>query len=415
MSRKKGLRDLDVFTMTDQAPETSVTSIDAELFGAIQSIDANRQSASPINIFEINPDPRQPRRAIPHIVRESWSGDVREIEQVFTRWVELVEQERGNQAFDIVAFLNAESDVERPDVMGALEETLLSLIELAVSIRSEGLTNPITVAPLGLKYQLETGERRWLAYHLLYLHTRDEKYAKIPARTVDRVNLWRQAAENNARSNLNAISKARQFAVLLMDLLEQKRGSTFTTIDRFEREQQYYSQVADGELYMIPRNTSERLLAAMGLKHSKQLRDYRALLDLPAIVWQIADDLNWAEYAIRALREQAGKSNAMLISLAVKKAREAGYAVPIGTLSEIQPFSKREKEPSGSEILEDELSTEDIKLTPGTKPYYVFLTRTFSKVGPGRTKANREALEVVQDFRRWLDEQERMLRQYLNT
>lgn len=402
MSRKKNLRELDAFSLVDQLPETSAAAIDSQLFGAIQSIDANRQSASPVNIVDILPDPRQPRRTIPHAVRARWSGRPEDLAEMFNTWVQLVREERGNTPFDIAQYLEAGEDIERPEQIGPLEEALLTLVELAVSIRQEGLTNPITVAPLGLKYQLETGERRWLSYHLLYLYTQDDRYSKIAARTVDQINIWRQAAENNARANLNAIGKARQFAVLLMDLLAQKRGDAFSPIDQFEREQLFYAQVADGDRYTVPRNSGERLLAAMGLKHTKQLRDYRALLKLPGVVWQIADDMNWTEYYIRSLREQAGDNPAKLITLAMAKARQAGYSVPVGALSEAQPVVRLPKARHEGE-----------ELVPGTRQYYTHLTRLMGKVGPGRMRANREALEVIQDFRRWLEEQEHLVKQYL--
>jgi hypothetical protein len=401
MSRKKSLRELDALNMVDDMPNTSTHAIDSVLFGAIQNIDANRQSASPISIFEIVPDPRQPRRTIPFVVRQGWSGRVEEIGDLFKRWVEMVNAERGGTPFDIEEYLDAARDIERPETIGPLEDALLTLIELAVSIRQDGLANPITVAPLGRRYQLETGERRWLSYHLLYLHTQDQKYSMIAARTVERVNIWRQAAENNARANLNAISKARQFAVLLMDLLETKRGDRFEPIDRFEREQDFYAQVADGERFTVPRNTSERLLTAMGLKNAKQLRDYRALLKLPPLVWQIADDLNWSEYFIRSLREQAEDDPAKLTALAVEQARQSGYSVPVGTL----PNGTGKRKTAHS-------NASPGPLVPGTRQYYARMARLITQASPTRPEVSSEALAMVQEFRLWLDEQERVLRQY---
>lgn len=402
MNRKKGLRDLDALSLIDDTPDGSTVAIDSALFGAIQNSDANRQSASPVSIFDIMPDPRQPRRAIPYVVRQSWDGNPHDLADLFNRWVGMIEAERGGTPFDVNRYLAAVDDIERPEEIGPMEESFLTLMELAVSIRQEGLTNPITVAPIGLKYQLETGERRWLSYHLLYLHTQDQKFAKVAARTVEKVNIWRQAAENNARSNLNAISKARQFAVLLMDLLEAKRGDAFSHIDQFEREQLYYAQIADGDLYSVPRNTGERLLAAMGLKNTKQLRDYRALLKLPGIVWQIADDMSWSEYHLRGLREQAGDNLARLSSMAIEQARSLGYSVPVGAVSEEMPVRGSARQRSGV------VKTK----APGTREYYQQMTRLIGKSGPKRPKASLEALGMVREFRIWLDEQERLLTQY---
>lgn len=406
---KKTLRELDVFDIVDNAPDTSASAIDAELFGGIQSVDANRQSANPVSIFDIFPDPRQPRRTVPHALKAYWSGNPQDTEKLFTAWIATIERER-QTVFDLAAYLDADTDIENPNSererkISPLEESFLTLIDLAVSIRKEGLTNPITVAPFGLKYTLETGERRWLAYHLLYIYTRDDKYAKIAARTVEKVNLWRQASENNARTNLNAISRARQFAVLLMDLLQEKRDDKFTPLAQFDAEQFYYAQVANGEQFTIPRNTSQRLLTAMGLKHPKQLRDYRSLLDLPNVVWQIADDLNWTEYFIRSLREMTSNDDE-LVRLAVLKASEAGYhfVTPLTTDddSDEQSFNARRLDDGDQE-----------PSAPGTKKYYTQFSRLLQKAGPGKGKVNREAMHMIQEFKVWIEEQERIVGRYL--
>ena len=180
--------------------------------------------------------------------------------------------------------------------------------DLAATIYRDGLTNPITVAQQGnqtaVQYQLETGERRWLAYHLLHANfPQDGQWTKIPARIVESPNLWRQAAENNARDNLNAIGKARQFALLLMDLLSRESGDavTFKPFDAFRHEREFYAQVADGNRYRIPRGKGQLLVSVIGLGNPDQLRDYRKLLSLPDEAWKIADDYHLTEYRLREL------------------------------------------------------------------------------------------------------------------
>lgn len=400
MSKKRYLEDNDPFADFGKPMDSSAASIDAELFGALQKVDQNRQSASPVSIFDILPDPAQPRRAIPTVIRQQWNGTTEGIKAMFNAWVDAIRDER-NSNFNLQLYLEADTDIERPEKVGPLESSLLEIIELAVSIRDAGLTNPITVLPNGLKYALETGERRWLAYHLLYAHTEDEQFGKIAARTVDSLNLWRQAAENNARANLNAISKARQLAVLLMDLLNEKSGRSFRPFTTFEDEQEYYAQVADGNKFRTPPNTSERLLAATGLKHEKQVRDYRKLLRLPSLVWQLADDLNWTEYFIRNLVEKADNDHDKIIVAAVKAARKQGYTAPVGTVPEIDRSSKANKK-------EDDIAA------PGTKQYYSQMTRLMQKIGPGKRDVNSAALERIREFRRWLDEQEMLVEQYLD-
>ncbi len=400
--------------------DTSAQAFDAEIYGALRSADANRQSASPVNIFEIHPDPAQPRRAVPAVIRNriDWNGNTNAVETLFETWQQMVNAERpGSQkAFHLRAYLDESAisdeeeqlaqdiesdahiaeDVEQTATTGPLELSLLKLVQLAVSIRQEGLTNPITVVPAGQEYRLETGERRWLAYHLLYWHTHDPKFNQIAARTVEEFSIWRQAAENNARSNLNAISKARQLAVLLMDLREREEDATYRPFEEFVTEQAYYSQVADGNAHRIPRGTSERLLNATGLKSPKQLREYRRLLRLPKMVWEIADDLNWAERAVRDLWKRAIDDDDLIL-LAAEKARDEGYTVPMGTVEQKRPRRKNTR-------------SQPDKLAPGTTGYYRHLTRLINRAKSGKGDPG-EAVTMIEEFRHWLDEQQAQIEQ----
>ncbi len=311
--RRRGREEIDLF---DSSARVSLEDTDAAIFGQIADVDRQRQVAKPISIFDIYPDPSQPRRAVPSEVRARWPGSPQTVAALFAAWVDAVRREKRGD-FDLAAHLlldylppgtdgNDDESVPRElRQRPPLESALLDLVALAASIRKVGLTNPITVARDGSAYRLETGERRWLAFHLLHLHFADENWAQIPARQVEQISVWRQASENNARADLNAIGKARQFAILLMDLIHEQRGAQFTsfadTLRAGQGERAYYAQVADGDQHRIPRGQGEKLLAAMGLKNPVQLRQYRALLKLPDDVWQYADDHNLTEWEIRTL------------------------------------------------------------------------------------------------------------------
>ncbi len=87
------------------------------------------------------------------------------------------------------------------------------LNELAESIRSEGLLQPIVVRKTGEKYQLIAGERRWRAFQLL-------KIKAIPARVVEASNASSAALgliENLQREGLNPIEEAHGYASLIRD------------------------------------------------------------------------------------------------------------------------------------------------------------------------------------------------------
>jgi ParB family chromosome partitioning protein len=87
------------------------------------------------------------------------------------------------------------------------------LTELAESIRSEGLLQPIVVRKQGDKFQLIAGERRWRAFQQLKLRA-------IPARIVEASNASSAALgliENLQREGLNPIEEAHGYASLIRD------------------------------------------------------------------------------------------------------------------------------------------------------------------------------------------------------
>lgn len=93
------------------------------------------------------------------------------------------------------------------------EITSEQLNELAESIRSEGLLQPVVVRKHGEKFQLIAGERRWRAFQQLKIKT-------IPARIVEASNASSAALgliENLQREGLNPIEEAHGYASLIRD------------------------------------------------------------------------------------------------------------------------------------------------------------------------------------------------------
>lgn len=87
------------------------------------------------------------------------------------------------------------------------------LSELVESIRAEGLLQPIVVRPVGDKFQLIAGERRWRAFQQLKLKT-------IPARVMnssDASSASLALIENLQRADLNPIEEAHGYASLIRD------------------------------------------------------------------------------------------------------------------------------------------------------------------------------------------------------
>ena len=376
---------------------------DSAIFGNIAEVDSGRQVAKPISIFDIYPDALQPRRAIPSPVRPYWDGRPSTTAVLFSSWFRLAVEERGEE-FKIEPYLIAQEEVERPEKVGPIEAAFVDVLEMAANIRSNGLTNPITVANTGSGYRLETGERRWLAYHILntYFEHEQDKWGRIPARVVDGFSVWRQASENNARANLNAISKARQLAILLMDLYQRQMGQKFRTFEQLvgqgDCDRVFYAQVADGNAYPTLKGTGEAIMTAGGFKTSSQMREHRDLLRLPDEVWRVADDLNWTQGRIRQLKRQSGDDDNKLIRLALKQASSDGYRIGIS------------ETPAPPPVVEEPVEVDDSPFSAQTLARFTKVIRTIKAIGEGGKKVRDVDLWEIQNMREWLVEVEKIAR-----
>jgi len=404
----------------------TVQELTDAVYGEIAAVDAQRIEAIPTDIFTIHADILQPRRTVVSEFRRFWDGKPDNVHALLDEWFRAVvreryanisnlidEKERRRHAqFDLRGYLEGENDVVGEDYhRGPIETSFLRIVTLASSIRRDGLTNPITVAPLGMDaYRLETGERRWLAYHLLHAFfdgkdgRPDERdlWRKIPARNVGEASVWRMANENNVRSDLNAIAKARQLSLLLIDLYA-RRGTAFKPYAEIVGpsgcDRAFYAQVADGDEFPIVRGTGDQLLNAMGFTSKSQLREHRQLLDLPDPVWQWADDLNWAQGRLRQLIQKAGKDAKMLVELARREALKDGLSV--GT-----PTAKSTSNPKNPPPLpENGPHRAGKRLISGDMKFRVrWLMGVRDGVGEADPQTKQTVMSEIENARRWLDE-----------
>ncbi len=378
-----------------------------DVFEQFARIDQGKITAKPVSIFEIFPDPMQPRRAVPSPVRPYWNGKPTAMNDLFSNWLHLAEQERGSE-WDIEPYLMGEGETERSDEevgqkgkLGPIQASFLEIIELAANIRKHDLTNPITVARTPNGYRLETGERRWLAFHILHISFENEqhRWEKIPARVMEETSVWRQASENNARANLNAISRARQLAILVMEIYRQ-RGVQFRGFEESVGtdgiDRPYYAQVADGNRFTA-KGHGEAMMNALGFKQSSQFREHRDLLKLPDEVWRIADDLSWTQGRIRELKRNSADDE-QFVQKARTAARSEGYTVGIPT---VEPPTLPAKV----------VALPDNPLLFGeNKRRFARLWRLAAKVGEGRGEVAPGDLYEIQQMRRWLDDLEQVAR-----
>ncbi len=384
-------RDFTTAFENDNSISTGL-SLDDAVHGLAPKLDTGRIVAKPISIFEIYPDPMQPRRAIPSSVRAGWNGDPAGVERVLAVWHSAVSDERGTW-FDLREHLLAEGDLEERPKIGPIENALLKVIDIAASVYRSGLTNPITVTETVGRlasrernhpiYKLETGERRWLAYHLLNAEFPEENWDKLPARVVDVASIWRQASENNARDNLNAIAKARQYALLIMDLWSKDPNSPveFEPFDAFENERKFYAQVTGDKVNRAPSGQNHLIMSAMGISSRGSLSFYKSFLTLPDEIWQIGDDYNLAEeFLYRLAKMEPEKAVAEVHKIVLAQNNLGG--------------GKRQTQPL------------NIEYAPGTKRYFAQTAQLLKDAGHGKAEADEQGLQRIRQLRAWLDSEE---------
>jgi hypothetical protein len=325
---------------------TSPEDAAKEIYGDNQatSLDTGVVRAKPTPIHQIWADLSQPRRAVPVSVRGRWTGDPDELPELLEHWRMMAEGESGKK-IDVVKAIKGYQALEA-EGEDSIYSRYAKLTALAASIYNEGLTNPITIVRNGDMYRVETGERRWLAHHLLAIHMDEKKFGKVLAREVD-FNLFRQASENLARDGFNAIEMTRQIALLIMDARRNSDGTKYDSFDDLvlagECDRRFYAQVANGNIHRIPEGLGDKIANATGLS-LKRISHYRALLApteddaLNDQIWIDADANGWTEHFIR---------ETYLPSLKPPKETSTAVEVPPANKGGITP----NKTPSGTQIL----------------------------------------------------------------
>ena len=107
-----------------------------------------------------------------------------------------------------------------------------ALDELARSIQASGIIQPIVVRPVGNRYQLIAGERRWRAAQRAGL----TKVSAIIRQVPDELALEMTLVENIQREDLNAIEAARAFERLMdefhltQEAVAERTGKDRTTV-----------------------------------------------------------------------------------------------------------------------------------------------------------------------------------------
>lgn len=150
-----------------------------------------------------------------------------------------------------------------------------ALQELADSIKSQGLIQPIVVRPKGDGYELVAGERRWRAMQMAKLHS-----IKAIVRDLDDASAAAHALiENIQRKDLNPIEEAMAFSRLLeefglthsqvADNVGRSRAAVTNLLRLLDLRDEVKTMLEQGELSMgharalIPLDNADQLAVAL--------------------------------------------------------------------------------------------------------------------------------------------------------
>lgn len=305
------------------------------------------------NIVHVFPDVTQPRRAVPNAARVHWNGSPDGTIGLFDGWIAEASAESGHPVEvlkDTYKRIIAQNPAELPDdQIKPIERALLRVVRLAASIMNDDLEYPIIVMPYEEgTFLIGDGERRWLAFHLLYYFTKDDKWLSIPIKVDEKFDRFDQATSNLNREDLNMVARARQYALLMMELLAGKQR--FTPYNYFANDRDFYAQVAD---YDAPDGTIQRLLNACGVNNRASLSGYRMVLDLPQEQWQIADE---QDLGIRQIRSMLNALNIEKKSSKPSAKTEVKVTAVVEKKADFKKQFERDwKRPEKREVLAKEL------------------------------------------------------------
>ena len=279
-----------------------------------------------IVLDRVRPDPAQPRRVLPEVIRAEFLAGHINARQALERWEALVAEEAsrlGRPRPDWRALIDRAPEdrgediaLDAPGQPGPEEDALRAIVATAATIRHGGQVSPITVSEVegGAYFRIETGERRYWAHHWLNTWLGDG-FDQIQCIVVPQSSPWRQAAENTSREELSAMAMARQLATLLLDLYDIHPPQDGPVSN------DWYRQALN---HRVPRGEGEALRAALGGIERAQFSRMQSLLRLPDAVWELADRYRLEERRLRpVLRLDDEAQQLQVVRLMVERSLSA--------------------------------------------------------------------------------------------
>ena len=169
-----------------------------------------------------------------------------------------------------------------------------ALEELSRSIRASGIIQPIVVRPVGNRYQLIAGERRWRAAQRAGLR----RVAAIVRQVADELALEMTLVENIQREDLNAMEAARAFDRLMdkfqmtQEAVAERTGKDRATVANAIRLLKLEPTIQDWiEEGKLSAGHGRALLAVLDPQLRMRFAQRAGLRRVAAIVRQVTDEL----------------------------------------------------------------------------------------------------------------------------
>ena len=228
-----------------------------------------------------------------------------------------------------------------------------ALSELAASIASRGLIQPIVVRPQGGRYQIVAGERRWRAAQKAQLHE-----VPVIIREFDDIETLEVAlVENIQRQDLNALEEAEAYKRLIEEyghtqealgrLVHKSRSHIANLMRLLDLPQRVRQMVATGELSMgharaLVAADDPEVLADQVVRRGLSVRETEKLVSAgrPAGARQGRTEHKGASADIEALERQLGDMLGLKVKI-THRADGGSVALNYSSLDQLDMICQR--------------------------------------------------------------------------
>ena len=254
-----------------------------------------------IAISLIRPDAAQPRRVLPEMIHQAFHNQELTPVQALKQYIEkvrIISRQKGRPFENLMDLLISTDETRDERELTPIERDLHDLTNLALTMRSDGQINPLTIVDCSQgampSYRIETGERRyWANYINMEFIPGYQEDGNVPSIILPpgEGSVFRQAKENTSRAGLNAIGMARQVALLILAVHDIHPPNGPVTHD-------FYRQALELDLRGKPEYAAD-ILSALGGITRQRMSQFKLLLSLSDEAIEIADQYSVDEKRLR--------------------------------------------------------------------------------------------------------------------